>query len=107
MSNFILYIATDSNRKRFEIGLSTNIFTTVMKLQQSNSFIFNQGSSLNRIIYTEAFTSLETANKKIDELQHFTAMQIERLIRRSNPNWNNLFPQPHPDCAKRGTSYAA
>ncbi len=41
MSNFIIYILTDSNRKRFEIGLSSNIFGTVMELQQSNNFIFN------------------------------------------------------------------
>lgn len=107
MSNFILYIVTDSNRKHFEIGFSTDIMTTVLKLQKFNSLIFNQRPSLNRIIYTEAFTSLEAAKKKIDELQHFTAMQIERLIRKSNPNWNNLFPQPHRDFAKRGASYAA
>jgi len=107
MNNFIIYILTDSNRKRFEIKLSLNIFSTVMELQQSNSFIFNQGPNLNRIIYTESFTSLETANKKITELQHFTSMQIERLIRKSNPNWNNLFPQQHQTFQKRNTHYAA
>ena len=81
MNNFIVYISTDNNRKHFKIGLSSNIFSTVMELQQSNNFIFNQGPSLNRIIYTESFTNSETANKRISELQHFTTMQVERLIR--------------------------
>ncbi|WP_293906764.1 MULTISPECIES: hypothetical protein [unclassified Sphingobacterium] len=107
MSNFIIYILTDSNRKRFEIGLSSNIFGTVMELQQSNNFIFNQGGSLNRIIYTSSFTDLGAAHKKIDELQHFTRMQIERLIRKSNPNWNNLFPHHHQTFQKRNAHYAA
>ncbi len=107
MNNFIVYILTDSNRKHFEIGLSSNIFSKVLELEQSNSFIFNQGPRLNRIIYTEAFTSLEIANKKINDLQHFTTMQIERLIRKSNPNWNNLFPQQHHAFTKRDSHYAA
>ncbi|MDR3008551.1 MAG: hypothetical protein LBV59_11495 [Sphingobacterium sp.] len=107
MSNFIIYILTDSNRKHFEIGLSSNIFGTVIELQQSNSFIFNHGSSLNRIIYTASFTNLEAAHKKVNELQHFTHMQIERLIRKSNPNWNNLFPHHYQTFQKRNAHYAA
>ncbi|MCS4163405.1 GIY-YIG nuclease family protein [Sphingobacterium paramultivorum] len=107
MNNFIVYISTDNNRKHFKIGLSSNIFSTVMELQQSNSFIFNQGPSLNRIIYTESFTNPETANKRISELQHFTTMQVERLIRKYNPNWNNLFPQQHQAFNKRDSNHAA
>ncbi len=107
MSNFIIYIVTDSNRRRFEIGLSSNIFNTVIELQQSNNLIFNQNPNLHRIIYIEAFTNLPCARKKMSELQHFTNMQIERIIRKSNPNWNNLFPQPHQAFQKRNTHYAA
>ncbi|WP_293944815.1 MULTISPECIES: hypothetical protein [unclassified Sphingobacterium] len=107
MSNFIVYILTDNNRRHFEINFTSNILSTVLELQQTNSFIFQQGANLNRIIYSEAFTELSCAKKRINELQNFTHMQIERIIRKNNPNWNNLYPQQQQSYIKRNSSYAA
>ncbi|MDR2273467.1 MAG: hypothetical protein LBF27_21340 [Sphingobacterium sp.] len=107
MSNFIVYIRTDNNRRYFEIDFTANIFSTVMELQEANSFIFQQGPNLNRIIYSEAFPKLSCAQKRMNELQSFTRMQIERIIRKNNPNWNNLYPQQQQSYTKRNNSYAA
>ena len=106
MSNFIVYILTDNNRRYFEIDFTSNIFSTVMELQQTNSFTFQQGSNLNRIIYSEAFAKLACAKKRMNELQQFTHLQIERIIRKNNPNWNNLYPQQQ-SYVKRDSNYAA
>lgn len=107
MSNFIVYIVTDNNRRYFEIDFTSNMFSTVMELQQANSFILQRGPHLNRIIYSEAFSKLACAKKRMNELQNFTRMQIERVIRKNNPNWNNLYPQQHQAYPKRNTNYAA
>ncbi len=107
MSNFIVYILTDNNRRYFEIDFTSNMLSTVVELQQANSFTFQQGSSLNRIIYSEAFSKLACAKKRMNELQNFTHLQIERIIRKNNPNWNNLFPQQQQAYPKGNTNYAA
>ncbi|MDM1292855.1 hypothetical protein HX021_00925 [Sphingobacterium sp. N143] len=107
MGNFIVYILTDNNRRHVEIDFTSNIFSTVIALQQSNNFIFHQGPHLNRMVYSEAFSNLENAKRKMDELRGFTRMQLERIIRKHNPNWNNLYPQQHQVYQKRNTSYAA
>lgn len=107
MSKFIVYIRTDNNRRHFDIDFTSNIADVAFAIQQSNSFIFQQGPNLNRIIYTETFANLECAKKKMNELCCYTNMQLERLIRKHNPNWINLYPLPHHVVAKRATYYAA
>ncbi|WP_104382662.1 hypothetical protein [Sphingobacterium sp. HMA12] len=107
MSNFIVYILTDNNRRYFEIDFTSNMLSTIVELQQVNSFTFQQGSHLNRIIYSEAFSKLACAKKRMNELQNFTHLQIERIIRKNNPNWNNLYPQQQQSYAKRNSNYAA
>ncbi|WP_343559935.1 hypothetical protein [Sphingobacterium sp.] len=107
MGKFIVYILTDNNRRYFEIDFTSNIFSTVMELQQANNFILQQGPHLNRIIYSEEFSQLAYAKKRMSELQNFTRMQIERVIRKNNPNWNNLYPQQQQAYPKRSTNFAA
>ncbi|MEZ0451457.1 hypothetical protein ACR78Z_03200 [Sphingobacterium thalpophilum] len=107
MGNFIVYILTDNNRNHFKIDFTSNIIRTAIELQQSSNFIFQQGPDLTRIIYCETFPSLGAARKKIQELQRFTRMQIERIIRKHNPNWNNLFQQPQQGYPKSTSHYAA
>lgn len=43
-----------------------------------------------RLIYQEIHESLDAAKTRLQELQGYTRMQKERIIRRSNPNWVNL-----------------
>jgi putative endonuclease len=107
MSNFIVYILTDNNRKHFKIDFTSNILSTALELQQTNNFIFQHGPSLTRIIYTETFSNLGSAKKKMNELKNFTSMQIEKIVRKHNPNWHNLFPQQQQTYPKGESHYAA
>jgi putative endonuclease len=74
-------ILTDNNRNALNIK--------VLDLQETNEeAVINL--SHPRLIYQETFDKPELAEARKTELENFTRMQKERVIRRSNPNWVNL-----------------
>lgn len=80
MKYFIL-ILTDNNRNALKISML-----------ESNAFsgVFLDSMDPQRLIYQETHESLDSALHRFSELQGYTRMQTERIIRRSNPNWVNL-----------------
>lgn len=43
-----------------------------------------------RLVHLESFNSRENAQVRQQEIRKYTRMQLERLIRKNNPNWNDL-----------------
>lgn len=77
MSGYKVFIATDSNRK--ELKITTSDITDR-----------RQDSSALRVVYEELHPNYHAAQRRTGELSHYTRMQIERLIRKQNPNWADL-----------------
>lgn len=74
-------IITDNNRNVLNIkAIDLNETTEESVLTLSHP----------RLIYQETFDNVEQALARKAELEKFTRMQKERIIRRSNPNWVNL-----------------
>jgi len=93
MENFSLYILTDSNRRFLEIGISSNLNCSLAESQQDSANLFKQASKLTRLVWLEEFAHRELAERKKKELTLYTRMQLEKLIRRNNPNWNHILPR--------------
>lgn len=76
-----ILILTDNNRNALNISMI-----------EDNEFITGSlcHSGTHRLIYQETHESQEQAVIRLRELQSYTRMQKERIIRRSNPNWINL-----------------
>lgn len=68
-------IYTDSNRLQLRIKYHENDFQKTEGL---------------RLVYEEIHESEKAATARTAELKSFTRMQLERAIRRNNPNWLNL-----------------
>lgn len=84
-----LYILTDCNRNNFKTGYVSS------KEELENLFGKSKLNSLARegswrVVYFKEYHTNINAQLALRELNFYTRMQIERLIRKSNPNWINL-----------------
>lgn len=82
-----ILILTDNNRKTLKYMLS-------LKENFENQISDNKLEVTHRVIYKESYRTIEEAQSRLRELENYTRMQAERLIRRSNPNWLNLQMRP-------------
>lgn len=107
MTNFYIYIVTDCNRRYLEVALTNDLSLTLNELRDASNFLFHSGPHLNRIIHLESFSSSEAAQKRQQEISRYTRMQKEKLVRRSNPNWMNLYPIHTASAQKKSARYTA
>lgn len=87
-----ILILTDSNRNFLEVLLTDDLLYTIQDIYISHQALFNTTQHLTRIVYEESFDSEQLANKRYAELKSYPRMLRERLVRRRNPNWLNLYP---------------
>lgn len=68
------------------------IYTDSNRTQLLIKFNENQNFKLEgfRLVYREIHETEKTAHARLSELQSYTRMQLEKLVRRDNPNWLNL-----------------
>ena len=90
MQKHIVYITTDANRVYLEAGYCEDITIKLMELQNSGSSFMIRGPKFSRIVHTEEFDSFEKAERRRLELNGYTRMQKEKIIRRYNPNWLSI-----------------
>lgn len=79
MAHYI-YIHTDNNRIHLHVGATPG-----------SAGAYGQ----RRLVYLEIHETEAAAAARLCELRHYTRMQLERLVRRSNPNWLNLELRQH------------
>ena len=92
MNYFYTYMITDTNRRVLQPGVTTNLTAVLAQtnlIQEESPF---SQTDLNRIVFIEKFNSISEAKKRVIELSGYGRMVRERLIRKNNPNWLNLFP---------------
>ena len=87
MKKHIVYLTTDANRVYVEAGYCQDITLKILELQQSLSAFMSHRPKFTRVVHMEEFDSFEAAESRKNELNSFTRMQKEKLIRRYNPNW--------------------
>lgn len=85
-------LVTDNNRQFLEGILTQDISLLLQELAEVRENQLIGKPMLTRVVYEETFATESMANKKLLELKTFTRMQRERLIRKQNPNWLNLYP---------------
>lgn len=87
MKRHFIYITSDANRIYLEAGYCQDIALQLFELQQASSAFMNKTPKFSRIVYMEEFENFETAQRRRTEINMYTKMQKERLIRKNNPNW--------------------
>lgn len=107
MKSHTLYIITDSNRQFLNVDITSDISRTINEIKSSSNIFFPNGPHLTRVVYMENFDCHEQAEQRQFELNHFTRMQKEKLIRKQNANWNNLCPSNMDASQKKSVVYTS
>ncbi|MCA5004858.1 GIY-YIG nuclease family protein [Sphingobacterium bovistauri] len=90
MKKHIVYITTDANRVYVEAGYCQDITLKILELQNTSSSFMTRSTKFSRIVHTEEFETFEAAERRKIELNMYTRMQKEKLIRKYNPNWLSI-----------------
>ena len=106
MEKHIIYIITDSNRAYLEVGHCTDMNLRLSEIANASSVLFRSTPKLSNVVYMEEFENKEKAISRQQQLQYFTRMQREKLIRLKNPNWLNLYMAPNTLTTKKVVVYA-
>src|SRR5690606_7358158 len=70
-----IYIYTDNNRRQLQLRTSGTPLTN---------------ANCRRLVYQEKHETEQAVSLRLGELHTYTRMQLERVVRRSNPDWLNL-----------------
>lgn len=106
MEKHLIYIITDSNRAYLEVGYCTDMNLRLSEITTASSAFFGRSPRLSNVVYLEEFSSKEHAAARQQQLQCFTRMQREKLIRLKNPNWLNLHSMSNNITNKKVVVYA-
>jgi len=87
MSRHYIFIITDANRTFLAAGYCQDLALYAFELQQASSSFRTKTLKCSRMVYAEIFDSKEAALRHKQEIESYTKMQKERLIRKNNPNW--------------------
>lgn len=90
MKRHFIFITSDTNRLFLEAGYCQDIHLKLFEIQQASSSFMIKAPKFNRIVHVEEFDNLESAMKRKIEINKFTKMQKDRLIRKGNPNWLSI-----------------
>lgn len=83
MKHYILII-TDSNRSKLDIKLGCG---GAADYEKDLWALPKEGK---RVVYLETLESMSAAVSRHTDIESYTRMQVERLIRKANPNWSNI-----------------
>lgn len=89
MNNYI-YILTDSNRSSLHVGMVDDLKNVPKTYRDLTGLFLDDYSTVFRLVYHEALPTFAAALRRLQELNGYTRMQKERLIRKHNPNWLDL-----------------
>jgi len=107
MNKYYTYIATDSNRRFLQTGISNDLGSVYNDLYSNQEPTLFSFAMLNRIVMIETFSSQIEAERRLKELSGMGRIVKERLIRKSNPNWLSLCPNaPKIRSNKKAVVYA-
>ena len=91
MKPYSLYILTDCNRKTLHMGVTQDISQELRKVKEWYGLFVDSSALPTRLVYQETFATEEAALARYACYQSYTRMQSEKLIRRANPNWIDLY----------------
>ncbi len=90
MQRHYIFITSDANRIYLEAGYCQDVNLQLFEIQQAGSSFMAKAPKFSRIVYVEEFDNQEAAIRRKNEINVYTKMQKERLIRKSNPNWLSI-----------------
>ena len=88
-----VYILANQSHSTLYIGVTSNLVQRVYQHKQHLVEGFTKQYHVDRLVYFEQFSDMETAIKREKALKKWRRSWKEDLIESSNPNWLDLWDE--------------
>ncbi|AGA78981.1 GIY-YIG nuclease family protein [Echinicola vietnamensis] len=87
-----VYILTNKNNTTLYVGVTSNLLKRIYEHKSAeNTKSFSYKYNLNKLVYYEAFHSIEEAIIREKQIKSGNRKKKEDLINSLNPNWKDLW----------------
>ena len=88
-----IYIVSNKNRTTLYIGVTSDLSSRSWEHKNNQGSSFTKKYNCTDLIYYEIFESIETAIEREKTLKKWKRMWKEELIKKLNPEMNDLFDE--------------
>lgn len=85
-----VYFITNSNRSSLQVGLTDSIVEFAKSFHKDQGLLAELNIGRERIVYFEEYSDVFRAKDRFLQIQKWTRLQKEKLLRGVNPNWTDL-----------------
>ena len=89
---YYIYIITNNNNSTLYIGVTSNLIKRIYEHKNKLVDGFSKKYKLEKLVYFETCSSIETAIKREKFLKGKKRAFKETLINKINPTWEDLYP---------------
>ena len=87
-----VYVITNPHHTTLYIGVTSDVHSRIVEHREKVfPKSFTARYNLSKLVYYEAFNSIEEAIAREKQLKNFSRKKKEQLINHLNPEWNDLF----------------
>ena len=92
MNEYYVYMITNKYNTTLYIGVTNNLVRRIYEHKNKLVEGFSAKYNLNKLIYYEVTTDVESAINREKQLKNYSRAKKEKLIKDFNPNKNDLYP---------------
>jgi putative endonuclease len=93
MSEYCVYIMTNTSRGTLYIGVTNNIEARVYEHQQGKGSVFTKKYHCHRLVYFDTYDNPDEAIAREKQLKNWRRQWKINLIEDTNPSWSDLSAQ--------------
>lgn len=88
-----VYIMSNGPHGTLYIGVTSDLAARVLAHREGTGSRFCREHGLTRLVYVEPYPTIEEAIAREKAMKRWKRQWKLKLIRRDNPDWNDLFEQ--------------
>lgn len=89
-----IYILTNQSHSTLYVGVTSDLYSRLVEHREKKyPKSFSSRYNATKLVYNEAFHSIEEAIAKEKQIKGGSRKKKENLINKLNPNWNDLFEE--------------
>ncbi|QBY03996.1 GIY-YIG nuclease family protein [Thalassotalea sp. HSM 43] len=88
-----IYILSNDTNKVIYVGVTSNLIQRIYQHKQKLDKGFSKRYNLDKLVYFEIYDDMESALYREKRLKRWQRNWKERLIRKVNPEWKDLYQE--------------
>ncbi|WP_371378308.1 GIY-YIG nuclease family protein [Thalassotalea aquiviva] len=88
-----IYIISNESNNVIYVGVTSNLLQRIFQHKQKLTEGFSKRYNLEKLVYFELFDDMDSAIYREKRLKRWQRSWKERLIKRVNPEWKDLYQE--------------